>query len=76
MQNGPLLPPPPPSVASQPASGALRQRRSIFASAEMAGAGSGASATSACHCSIVLVAHRQGSDAECGNVALPCCPLP
>ncbi len=45
MQQGGALPPPPPSATSQPAGGALRQRRSIFASAEMAGAGSGAPVT-------------------------------
>lgn len=45
MQHGGVLPPPPPSAALQPAGGALRQRRSIFASAEMAGAGSGAPVT-------------------------------
>ena len=44
-QHGGPLPPPPPSAASQPAGGALRQRRSIFASAELAGAGSGALVT-------------------------------
>lgn len=43
MQHGAqLLPPPPPSAASQAPGPGLRQRRSIFASAEMAGAGSGA----------------------------------
>jgi hypothetical protein len=41
MQHGATLPPPPPSIALQSASAALRQRRSIFASAELARAGSG-----------------------------------
>jgi hypothetical protein len=65
MQHGGVLPPPPPpSAASQPAGGALRQRRSIFASAEMAGAGSGAPVIALHACSSMFPAQVELADYE------------